>query len=264
MSDSQLTQMEKITNLKTVINKKGSYILESSISLPIFMIAVIVMCSIILMFACIEDANFIVATELRRAAAEAIAADTSTLVPFRINGRVKEHSQVERLGLKDYVYRQRWYNEDEIIAISYDMKLRTSNPLDLASEANYNVALVTRAFVGKIRDEEAMSAEEMMNAAAEAVYIFPKLGEKYHNADCTFLHAAYKSTVLSEELKKEYNACPICHSKNAEIGSTVYYFPAGGDDYHLPDCKCLERNYIEIDKATAIERGYQACSKCGG
>ena len=257
-------QMERAMNLKTLINRKGSYILEASISLPIFMIAVIVMCSIILMFACIEDANFIVATELRRAAAEAIGAETSPLVPFRISGRINDHSQVDRLRLEEYVYRQNWMNEDEIIAIRYDMKLKTSNPLDLASEANYDIALVTRAFVGKIRDEGPMSAEEMMDRSAEAVYIFPKLGEKYHNAGCSFLHAACKSTILSEAMKKEYNACPVCHSKDAEIGSKVYYFPAEGDDYHLPTCKCLERNYIEIDKNTAVERGYKPCLKCGG
>ena len=256
--------MVRVMNLKTFINKKGSYILEASISLPIFMIAVIVMCSIILMFACIEDANFIAATELRRAAAEAMAADTSVLVPIRISGRVKDHSQVDRLWLEDYVYRREWMDEDEIIAIKYNMKLKTSNPLDFAAESDYKVALVTRAFVGKIRDEGPMSSEEMMNENAEAVYIFPKMGEKYHNADCTFLHAASKSTVLTESLRNKYNACPVCHSKNAEIGDQVYYFPTGGDDYHLPSCRCLERNYIEIDKTTAVERGYQPCSKCGG
>ena len=68
--------MAKTMNLKTHINKKGSYIIEAAITLPVFLIALIVMSSIILMYACIEDCIFIAANELRRGAAEAIIADT--------------------------------------------------------------------------------------------------------------------------------------------------------------------------------------------
>ena len=68
--------MAKIMNLRTHTNKKGSYIIEAAITLPVFLIALIVMSSIILMYACIEDCIFIAANELRRGAAEAIIADT--------------------------------------------------------------------------------------------------------------------------------------------------------------------------------------------
>ena len=251
-------------NLKTVTNKRGSYILESSISLPIFMIAVIVMCSIILMFHCIEDANYIAATELRRAGAEAIYSNTSMLIPSRISKRIREHAQVDDIDLEDYVYRQNWLGQDEIISIKLRMKLKTKNPLDLASEADYDVAMITRAYVGKKRQIGNMTAEEMMNANAKGVFIFPKRGEKYHSKGCGVLHAASKSTVLTAELKSRYSACPTCHSRKAALGSQVYYFPNDGEDYHLPGCPCLERNYIEIEKQVALDRGYTACSKCGG
>ena len=48
-------------NSKMLTNKKGSYLLESAISLPVFIIAVMVMSSVILMYACIEDCTFIAA-----------------------------------------------------------------------------------------------------------------------------------------------------------------------------------------------------------
>lgn len=249
---------------KTVTNKRGSYILETTISLPIFMIAVIVMCSIILMYSCVEDANFIAGTELRRGAAEAIYANTSLLIPGRISERIREHSQVEDVNLTDYGYRENRLGQDEIISIRYKMKLRTKSPLDLASKAEYDVALVTRAYVGKTRDVEKMSASELMNKKAKGVFIFPKSGEKYHSEGCGVLHAKFKSAILGASIRNDYSSCPVCLSNKAANGTLIYYFPSDGKDYHLAGCPCLERNYIEVDIDTAMERGYTACSKCGG
>ena len=76
-------------NLKTLTNKKGSYIVEAAITLPLFIIAVVIMNSIILMYACIEDCNFIAASELRLAAAEAVIADTSVTVPYRVRKEIE-------------------------------------------------------------------------------------------------------------------------------------------------------------------------------
>ena len=257
-------QMGEAMTSKTVTNKKGSYILETTISLPIFMIAVIVMCSIILMYSVIEEANFIAGTELRRGAAESIYLNTSVLIPGRISERIRTHSQVEGAYLTDYAYRENRLGQDEIIAIRYKMKLRTNNPLDLAAKAEYDVSLATRAYVGKIRDVEKMSASELANKNARGVFIFPKSGEKYHSEGCGVLHAKYKSAILGTSILNEYSSCPVCHSRTASLGTMIYYFPNDGKDYHLKDCPCLERNYIEIDVDTAKERGYTACSKCGG
>lgn len=245
------------------INKKGTYIMEAAISLPIFLIAVIVVSSIILFFACIEDANFIVATELRRTAAESIAANTSVLLPGRVQNKMFTHSQVDKVSVLDYEYRTERWGQDELIPIKMEMHMHTKNPLELASSASYDVACVTRAYVGKERDNDPMSPEELMSAG-DAVFIFPKSGKKYHSKGCTYLRAASKATVLDSGLKRKYSACPLCHSKNAAIGSLVYYFPSAGDAYHMPNCKALERNYIEIERVVAEERGYTPCAKCGG
>lgn len=250
--------------LKTATNKKGSYIVESTISLPIFMIAVIVMSSILLMYSCIEDANFIAATEMRRAAAESIYVNTTPLLPIRISNRIYEHDQVKDIDTKDFRFKQAFLGNDEMIAIKLKMEMKTNNPLDLASKADYDVALVSRAYVGKTRNERNMSAAELMNKNAEAVFIFPQSGEKYHNKGCGVLHAAYQATVLNSSLRSKYSSCPLCHSKTAKIGDRVYYFPNDGEDYHLAGCPSLERNYIEIEKQVAIERGYTPCKKCGG
>ncbi|HHW95590.1 MAG TPA: hypothetical protein GX736_06680 [Mogibacterium sp.] len=251
--------------MRIITNRKGSWILEAAISLPIFFIAVITMCSIILMYACIEDCNFIVGTELRRGAAEAIYANTSPAIPLRIIKRMKEnHTQIKRTYIKSYRYRASMIGQDELIGIKINVSLETKNPLGIASNADYDIAFVTRAYVGKIRETDKMNEEEMMSNESTSVYVFPKRGEKYHNRDCRFLKAASTSTVLSGKLKRKYKNCPLCKSGKASIGSRVYYFPAEGEAFHLANCSSLQKNYIEIDKKTAVKRGYTACQICGG
>ena len=242
-------------NSKMLINKKGSYLVEAAIALPVFIIAVMVMSSVILMYACIEDCSFIAANELRRGAAEAVMADTSIALPYRIRREIeKSHSQVYSARLTDSGFRCRRWGVDELLIVNFRLRLKTNNPLGIKAEADYDLALATRAYVGRERDDE----------DAEAVYIFPKRGEKYHSKGCTFLRAASTSAALSASIKRKYKACPLCHSSRAKAGALVYYFPSDGEDYHLPGCPSLQRNYIEIGKSTALERGYTACSKCGG
>ena len=248
-----------------LINKRGSYLLEAAISLPVFIIAVMVMSSVILMYACIEDCTFIAANELRRGAAEAAIADTSIAVPYRIRKQIEEtHSQVNSARLTDAGFRCHRWGIDELLLVSFRLRLKTDNPLGINAAADYELSLATRAYVGRERDESNMTAEEFADYDAEAVYIFPKRGEKYHSKGCTFLRAASASTVLTASVRRKYKACPLCHSSRAENGALIYYFPSDGEDYHLPGCPSLQRNYIEIEKGTALHRGYTACSKCGG
>ena len=257
--------MVKAMNLKMRINKRGSYLTEAAISLPVFIISVIVMSSVILMYACIEDCTFIAAGELRRGAAEAVMADTSIALPHRIRKEIEDnHSQVHSAKLIDAGFRCERWGIDELLLVDYRLSLKTNNPLGIKAEADYDLAVATRAYVGRERDESNMNAEEFADEDAEAVYIFPKRGEKYHSKGCNFLRAASTSTALSASLKRKYKACPLCHSGRADTGALVYYFPSDGEDYHLPGCASLQRNYIEIDRGTALKRGYTACSKCGG
>lgn len=251
--------------LKRLTSKRGSYLVEAVISLPVFIIALITMCSIILMYACIEDCNFIAANEIRRGAAEAVIADTSIAVPYRVRKEITDkHSRIGSVRMVDSLYRGSRWGVDELIAFDYRLTLRSPNPLGIKAKADYDLALVTRAYTGRERDESNMSADEFMDADSEAVFIFPKRGERYHSEGCGFLKAASRSAALTAAMKRKYRSCPICKSGSAKTGALVYYFPSAGEDYHLPGCVSLQRNYIELDKSTAVERGYTPCQKCGG
>ena len=136
------------------INKRGSYLTEAAISLPVFIIAVIVMSSVILMYACIEDCTFIAAGERRRGAAEAVMADTSIALPHRIRKEIEDnHSQVHSAKLIDAGFRCERWGIDELLLVDYRLSLKTNNPLGIKAEADYDLAVATRAYVGRERDE---------------------------------------------------------------------------------------------------------------
>lgn len=245
--------------------KNGSYIVEAAITLPIFLIAVLVMSSVILMYACIESCSFTAASEARRCAAEAAFADTGVLLPFRIKQSISgDHTQIESARTTDYGYRVSRWGQDELIALTMDLRLRTKNPLGIRAHADYSLSVVTRAYVGKIRDIGSMSEEELAGSDSEPVFIFPKRGEKYHSKGCGFLTAASTSGTLTSSVRRKYKPCPLCGSRKASRGARIYYFPSAGEAYHLSGCSALQRNYIEIDKKDAEARGYTPCSKCGG
>lgn len=249
---------------KMNINKRGSYIVESVICMPIFIVSIIVMASIILLYSCIEDSSFIMANEMRLSSIEGNFVDNQYFVPLKVSRKIKKsHSQVEFLAVTDYGYKIDRFGNDNMIVMSMDMKMRVNNPLNLAAKASYELSLATRAYVGKEGDVEPLDEDGFMRDD-EAVYIFPKSGRKYHNKSCTYMRAAATSVSLSKDIKHKYGTCHVCGSKNAKYGSLVYVFPRYGENYHLPGCDVMNRHYITMSRKTAKKRGYEPCSKCGG
>lgn len=250
---------------KKINNKRGSYIVEATLILPIFMIAIMVMSSIISAYSCIEDANYVSANYLRRSAAVASKVNIHKLVPYQIHKELSSnHSQVDGILVNSLAYRKPLLGIDEIIYIDADMRLNTKNPIGFKAEAKYRLKTITRAYVGRVRDDTRMTVDDLTGEGDKAVFIFPKRGEKYHNQGCMYMHSKVKSATLTPRLIKEYDPCPVCKSKRAKAGAYVYYYPVEGECYHMAGCRVMERNYVEITKKIAERRGYTPCSKCGG
>ena len=55
---------------KLPLNKKGSYLVEGALCLPLFIVFVVVLLSVILMYAAIENGYYCTADEMRRAMME--------------------------------------------------------------------------------------------------------------------------------------------------------------------------------------------------
>lgn len=91
--------------------------------------------------------------------------------------------------------------------------------------------------------------------------MFPKRGEKYHKRGCTFLKTNTLSFALTPSIRKKYKKCPVCRSGKSANGTMVYVFPEYGESFHLQNCNVLQRKFTEIERETALERGYSPCGK---
>lgn len=246
-------------------NISGSYLVEGAICLPLFIIGIVTFLSVILMYAAVENANYVGADEMRRAMAEAGIFPSHITASRRIKNRMMEYSHlVESTSIRDLRFRTEYKGIDEAIAISMDMELKARNPMNFMSSARYRMSLMSRAYVWKKRSLKPATDSDMQDKNAAGVYVFPKRGEKYHREGCTFMKAGTVTRSLDPYVRKQYKNCPVCHSSKAKNGTTVYVFPKYGEGYHLKSCGVLNRRYMEMERETALERGYSPCSKCGG
>lgn len=245
--------------------RRGSYIVEAAITLPVLLIAMIVLSSIVLYYSCIEDAAFITATEFRKGSIEAAVSEGQPLIPLEVAERTRDnHPILDSHRILDYGFRKDRNGLNELIYLNLELNMKTRNPLGILSQSRYDSALMTRAYVGQVRNCKAMTEAEFRNELADGVFIFPQDGEKYHNKNCTFVRSETKAMALTESVKRKYTGCRVCRSKEAASGTRVYVFPEYGSRYHLSGCRVLERRCIEIEKDVAKERKYTPCSKCGG
>ena len=182
--------------------RRGSYVVEAAIVLPIFMVAMIVLSAIVLFYASVEDANYIMVTELRKGAIEAIGTKTQPLLPITIKERISDnHPIVKSQRVKEYGFRKTQDEMDELIYIKLELYFKSNNPMGFLSEARYDASLMTRAYVGLQREEDPMSDAEFRNELADGVYVFPQDGKRYHNKTCSYVHAESKVVLLTDELR---------------------------------------------------------------
>ena len=249
---------------KSLIDKKGSYIIESALCLPFYVIAILFMASIIIKYSTVENITFSLGDELRLAAMEAKVVRINPLVPMKIKERIlDENNNLDDVKIYKYGYYEKYKGINDIIILN--LKAEFENDYNLFfNNLNLDMKVMTRCFIGDRRNLNPLGIEEITSDESEVVYIFPNYGNCYHNESCDLIKNGCISVILTDYLIKNYKPCDLCKSKNAQKGEQVYVFPNSGMKYHLSNCKLIERDYIKIDKKIAIERGYVPCKKCGG
>ena len=264
----------KQCRMKLRLSKKGSYITEAAIILPIFIVAVLIMISAVPRMARCERLVFTVCDEMAK---ENIYAHFFKSY-IRCQSHIREGAE-RALGESDsfrvdslkYCYRDRiragrtTVTVDDVITVDFTAMLKYNDPLSMGDDIVFSGRFKCRPFTGSVRQSEAMSRDEMeRDEDSEPVYVFPDWGERYHKRDCSVLNPAFEMTSLSQQVRKRYRACDICSSGDKSIGTTVFLFRRAGEVYHTGDCSTVEKYFIEIDKDEAEGKGYTPCMKCGG
>ncbi len=260
-----MKSMSSATNIRKVkIGKRGGYIVEASLTLPAFIVAMILLISVIPFIGACENAVFAACDEIRAEAVRACAVRSPLVCPAAVTYRMNTENMILKAGyVRDFDYMYAEDGIEDLIYIKAGLSSFAKNPAGGLSFLSGEFAVRGRAFTGADggdADKEAFTRNEN----GRRVFIFPKRGEKYHNRGCPFLNPACEMNYLNGALRRRFKACPNCRSGDMSDGEAVFCFYREGRSYHRSSCSTVEKYYVSIDEQDAIAKGYTACGTCGG
>lgn len=242
--------------------RKGSYIVEAAIVVPVFIISILMLITIIPVMAGCENVFFSACDEIHREAVQTAFRKNPAALPLSLQHRIKgENSRLSSFQIRFFRYLYTDEGIEDLMQIDMRSVFSEKNPIGLFSSVTFDGCIRARAFTGKLHKRPPGS---LVQEDDQIVYIFPEWGTKYHGKRCTYVRASCQMVYLSQNVKKDYTPCKLCNASSARIGSPVFCFQESGRAYHIAGCKTVERYYIEIQRGKAKEQGYTPCSKCGG
>lgn len=254
----------QITDMKKGI--KGFYTLEAAILMPFLILAILSLGYFIKIEGLWENCIHGALDESARTAMKASNGVETTMTAERVKARIYEDNPgLDRLEMKNVRIGYSDTAADKLVSYRLEATERLELPLSFDREFRLLFSVKFRGFVGKKTRGEPMGASELETSRAkQTVWIFPQSGEKYHGENCTYVKATVHPVILSDSVRRRYDACGICRSGKAASGSLVFCFGSDGTAYHIGTCRTIERRSVTIDRSEAAERGYRPCSKCGG
>lgn len=253
-----------VKNMKWLKHTKaGSYIVEAVIVVPVFIMAVLMLITIVPIIASCENAAFAAADEMSLETMKSVYRENPLALPAVVRHRMtEENPKMTSYRNREYRYLYTEKEIDDLISLKFRVIFEEKNPMGLFSRVVFDGRVTARAFTGKIHKEPPMADADEEDD--KIVYIFPEWGKRYHGKNCTYVKANCQMVYLSQQTKGKYKPCKLCHARSAQIGSPVFCFTSSGQVFHTAECRMVDKYYIETTKKICEEKGYTPCSKCGG
>ena len=217
-----MRSMVRSMNLKKHIrNRKGSYIVEAALTLPVFVVCVTALALIVNIIAICENICFAAAEELHEISLASYWEQTETVIPvydFIIEARVyEENPRLTKFKVTNLDYLYSDGNIDDLIGIDTVSVFTVDNPLGIFGRIEFSQGLLTRGFTGSLQESRPLSESEFKdNQAGKVVWIFPKYGIRYHRPDCRYVKQDYEGEEYKLEMQQEdagrkgYTPCLVC------------------------------------------------------
>ncbi len=239
-------------------SKKGSLLIETTVILPLFIIAVIIMAYCVRVYAIDEFIGFKMCDETRRIISypknKVIFASSISDIVSEVKSSADEITGAEISAMK-FSYADLAYELEDLYEISLRYKIDLKLPIDMTDELIREKTVVARGFSGRIyRPSDYDSGDEI-------VWVFPEHGSRYHKAHCRYIKVYPKEKILTSVIKSKGCACKICASGELALGDRIMIFNSG--KYHKEECSTVTKYVISIPLAEAAADGrYTPCSKC--
>ena len=247
-------------------NTRGFYTLEATVLLPLAILTVLSFGYFIKVEGTWERCFYEAIDESTKASLKAYDGISHKGIGNKIEERISSDNQgLSYIDVKNIKNMYSDLTGDSLTSYRIEAEMSLNLPLGFEHDFKFDAGIKYRNFVGKKRENNPLGSDILeKNAEKNPVWVFPNMGERYHKEKCTYVEVAAEKEILSNRIKKSYNACGICNSKDIPLGAIVYCFKNKGTSYHKGTCRSVNKHIIVIDKKDAEKRGYTPCSKCGG
>jgi len=244
------------------MGKKGSYLVEAAMILPVFILSVLMLLSAIPALSASENVTFSICDELGLESVKTVFAEEPVTMKLRMSSRIHGENpdcRDFRLTCCKYLYQK--HGIKDLITVKYRFSYGGNDSHNLFKDAAFTENLTVRAFTGNRHDQAPAACSTLED---RIVYVFPEWGMRYHQKSCTYVTGSCQMVYLTVSIQNRFDSCKLCNAKSAQIGSPVFCFTKYGKAYHVAECGTVKRYYVTMEQHQAEAQGYTPCSKCGG
>ena len=260
------TQRENISRREgrwLMHERRGSYIVEAALVVPLFIAATVLLIWIVPVMASWENVMYSAADEMRLEMVKTKFRKSGAALPAAVMVRARQNApELTFLTVRPGPYLQRAGGMEDLVTIRLEAVFHPKSVLGGLVPVRFQETLTGRAFTGTTG--RGGSPRSDFEEDEPRVYVFPESGRKMHRAGCRYLRSACRMTWLSQSVRKQYHPCPNCGASGAALGTPVFIFQGYGEAYHLGGCHSVSKYYVEMSRSEAEEKGYSDCSLCGG
>ena len=208
--------MVKFMNLKTrtFFNKRGSYILEAAIILPMVIICICALISVIRIVGICENITFVTSKHLLDAAITYYNEFNEISLCSEVTEDIED---VKDFKIVQFKYLFRDGDDNNLISLRTKSNFIVYNPIGINTNITFDSQVLCRGFAGNHRQSTPLALEEFNeNKDAHIVVVFPRYGKRYHDEGCGYVkrndvERAYITYMDREDAyRKGFTPCIVC------------------------------------------------------
>ena len=211
--------MKKPTKEKRKMNnRKGSYLVEATLTLPVMILASLAIAMIINIIAACETIGFAASCQLKKHLLSESSNWNTVSLCRSLEAEVAEQCpQLENFQIKSVRTGYRSNGVTDLIGLTTETSFHVFYTSGIGGGVTFEQKLMARAFTGSLQDSSPLDAADFMQGGTSYdVVIYPKYGERFHKTACGIVQQQKEdgnsgwSMDLEEAKRQGFTPCQIC------------------------------------------------------